>query len=353
MIKNLQSLRGIAAILIYFHHYGFQSDVCMSFGDFGVIFFMVLSGFVIYLSEEKKWLLNKSVINIKEFMTSRLLKIYPLYLICWILAIAILPYSGSRTGKILGVFALQSWVPDNSIYFAGNSPSWFICDLFFCYLAGVILFNLFNKNSKYCRFLIITYFILYAVTVIVLPDSLVHAIIYINPSMQLCNFLIGFLLCRLFLSEKRMINASYAGFSQILSIATIVLCVALYRYIPERLSLGCYWWIAVIPCIYIFSIFDSKNTWINKLFHCRIVLLTGKLSFSFYIIHIIGICVWHKFLYYAQIANDDIVAKFGQSVILLILLFILSFGVNRYIERPLAEKLKQWAKNRGTYKSLR
>lgn len=340
MIKNLQSLRGIAAILIFFHHYGFQSDICISFGDFGVTFFMMLSGFVIYLSEEKKWRRRKSAVNLNEFLTSRIIKIFPLYLICWILAIAVVPYSGSAAGKLLGIFALQSWFPEMSIYFAGNGPSWFISDLIFCYIISVILFNLLHSRPKRGLYIIIAYYLIYSITVLTIPRNLVHAIIYINPLMQFSNFLTGFLLCRWFLSKTQTDNNSYATISQILSTAAIVLCMVLYRYIPERFSFGCYWWIAVIPCIYVFAAFDTCNNWINKLSHSAPLLLAGKLSFSFYLIHAIGINIWNRLLNYTNWISDDIIIYSLQSVVLLIILFIVAYGVNKYIELPLAKKLK-------------
>lgn len=134
MIQNLQSLRGLAAILIFYHHYGFSSTIVQSFGDFGVVFFMMLSGFVLYMSAERRRNIEGKIPTARKFMQSRLTKIYPLYLLCWISAIIIMPYSGSQIGKILGLFALQSWVPAADVYFSGNAVAWFISDIIFCYL---------------------------------------------------------------------------------------------------------------------------------------------------------------------------------------------------------------------------
>ena len=54
MIKSLQSLRGVAAIMIVAHHFGFNSGMVDSFGDCAVAIFMMLSGFVLTLGYHER-----------------------------------------------------------------------------------------------------------------------------------------------------------------------------------------------------------------------------------------------------------------------------------------------------------
>lgn len=109
---------------------------------------MMLSGFVLSLSAIKRIELGNHLPSVKDFVLGRVIKIYPLYIVCWFAAILILPYSGSFVGKILGVLMLQSWAPVQSIYFSGNAAAWFICDLFFCYLAFIPLMKVIFYGSK-------------------------------------------------------------------------------------------------------------------------------------------------------------------------------------------------------------
>lgn len=97
-LKTIEVARGIAALLVVFFHatgiiglekyYGeVPFDGFFEFGDAGVDFFFVLSGFIIYYSSSK-YLGRLS--GLRQYLVRRFLRIYPIY---WIVALVLLPVS--------------------------------------------------------------------------------------------------------------------------------------------------------------------------------------------------------------------------------------------------------------------
>src|SRR5215510_7923630 len=98
---NLNGLRFIAALMVIIHHveqyksiYGlpnnFSSTTIQIFGELGVVLFFVLSGFLItyLLLEEER---QTNTIVIRNFYVRRILRIWPLYFLIVILALAVFP----------------------------------------------------------------------------------------------------------------------------------------------------------------------------------------------------------------------------------------------------------------------
>lgn len=101
--KGLDGLRGIAAILVVLGHVELVKKSCnfynvydeggpffLNLGSLAVTFFFVLSGFLItfLLLNEKQ---ENGVINIKNFYLRRILRIWPVYYVLFILGFLVLP----------------------------------------------------------------------------------------------------------------------------------------------------------------------------------------------------------------------------------------------------------------------
>jgi peptidoglycan/LPS O-acetylase OafA/YrhL len=100
-LKNLDSLRFIAAALVLFGHVGHalihnhyvanpqvvEQDFLFNLADISVVFFFVLSGFLItYLLLHEK---EKGNISVKKFYIKRMLRIWPLYYLVVILSFTV------------------------------------------------------------------------------------------------------------------------------------------------------------------------------------------------------------------------------------------------------------------------
>jgi len=330
MIKNLQALRGIVAILIFYHHYGFAGSVVTSFGDFGVTFFMILSGFVLYLSQSR----NDRKFSLKKFMPGRIRKIYPLYLPCWIASCFVFDNPSSNAGIILGALMLQSWIPDKSIFFAGNGVAWFISDLIFCYLIFGILKKIIDGPKLIRNLIFGGYFIAYCAVTLLVPDNMALDIIYINPVLQLSNFIIGMVLCKTYISFTRHLYiCKLPTILQLSSITITVVAIFYYAYIPERFSLCSYWWLVTPMCILIFAVTDTCDNMICRILHSKTLQITGNISFTLYMIHAICINIWQRGLHYIGISNTGVGNMLWQSIVLLLLLIPISYLINRRITK--------------------
>ncbi len=102
----LDVLRGIAIILVILYHY-FDFFSFVKFGWLGVDLFFVLSGFLItdillHTSGTKNW--------IRNFYLRRALRIFPLYYLCLLLVLIVLPAFFSIKRDVLFYQAHQFWL---------------------------------------------------------------------------------------------------------------------------------------------------------------------------------------------------------------------------------------------------
>lgn len=141
-IDALQSLRGIFAVFIFFHHL----DVFPAGGDVGVVFFLMLSGFVMTYGYGARVL--EEGFNRQRYLKRRVARVWPLHLVCLLAALTLLPVTlNADTVAALGlnIVLLQSWVPLRDFFFSGNSVSWCLCDLMFFYILFPWLRRLFHR----------------------------------------------------------------------------------------------------------------------------------------------------------------------------------------------------------------
>ena len=149
MVKSLQSIRFVFALMIFLHH---TIAPVSTLGAFGVSFFLILSGFVLMYG-------NKGRIENKEqklkFFLKRVKKIYPLHILCLILAVLISTLIGESlewTHLAPNAFLIHSWIPQSSYYFSGNSLSWYLSVMVFCYAMFPLLVGWMRKWGGYFLF---------------------------------------------------------------------------------------------------------------------------------------------------------------------------------------------------------
>ncbi len=129
-------------------------------GFFGVQFFLILSGFVCSYGYKDKIYLNK--ISNEEFLTKRIKKKYPLYIISIIAGIFVykIPFLNVVALIIPFILLVQSFVPYNHIFaFNFNGVAWTLSNLFSYY----IVFPYFVKKSMKKLFLIYSILLSYLV----------------------------------------------------------------------------------------------------------------------------------------------------------------------------------------------
>lgn len=272
MIKSLQSLRLVFAIMIFLHHFPNASDGAGLFtagGALGVCFFIMLSGFAMSVGYGERVLSDE--FDFKHYYLKRVIRLWPLHLLC-LLGFVVLhlqtSFSSIKSIGVLGVnsLMLQSWIPIKGVYFSGNAVSWCLCDLMFCYLMFPVLYRFINNvRTKTIVIIGLLVAVSYSVIIQLIPDDMVHAFVYISPIFRLLDFILGILVYRVFqkLCEGKIGN--YIGrcsrikltVIEICSVALLIGCIMAYAYLPEKYNLVSMWWPVCAILIILFSLFDT------------------------------------------------------------------------------------------------
>ena len=146
--QSFQFLRGAAAIMIFFHHFLPDSGVNynVNLGEVGVLFFFVLSGFLMAMSYGNK--VEESTFSYRSFVVKRLSKIFPLQ---WIMTIVFVILGVNVVSYWAIPFHLtltQSFIPLWQIDFTLNTVSWFLSTITFCYLVCPFLLKMYNEHRN-------------------------------------------------------------------------------------------------------------------------------------------------------------------------------------------------------------
>lgn len=285
MIKNLQSLRFIFALMIFLHH---SAVPLGAFGTFPVSFFLILSGFVM----EKGYRERIDGISYLQFAKSRLLRVYPTHLLCLAVALCVSLFLLTPIkweGIIANMLLLQSWTPDKEIYFSGNSVSWFLSVILFCYLVFPVMSKLVRRYRHLSLVAILT---LYFILVFLTPEERWHDVLYVNPLCRVVDFFIGMWLCEMLVNsrnvyEKKLNKGTWGGqFLGLISLFVSLSAIYFSLSVPKWINFSVMWWLPSVFIIYVCYILRDNDDLISKVLRHKIPVALGTLSFAFYMIHI-------------------------------------------------------------------
>ncbi len=262
-IESLQVFRGIFALFVVVQHAG---NFVWSGGSSSCYFFLI-SGFLMSMIYENR---ITQGFNYWRFMAKRVLNIYPLHLLCLVVLLAYSYYFNfitledvrlSRSSFLL----LQSW--DNTPYatFAGNPPTWFLCDILFCYALFPFLQKFKNRKPR-AFFVLLAIAITTQISVCFLfpPEVRYYRPIYIFPPTRAIDFMIGMALWALVSSLKKsnVFNhiqrlSTIQRVSILLAPILIIASMMYFRaYIPDRSLLSNAWWLPLSSLIIIYVLFE-------------------------------------------------------------------------------------------------
>lgn len=298
-IDALQSLRGIFAVFIFFHYL----DVFPAGGDVGVVFFFMLSGFVMTYGYGARVL--EEGFNRQRYLKRRVARVWPLHLVCLLAALTLLPVTlNADTVAALGlnIVLLQSWVPLRDFFFSGNSVSWCLCDLMFFYILFPWLRRLFHRlKGRLIAVLTAAAAALYVAVAVIVPADFRLGVVYVNPLMRLPDFLIGMGLCMLLLHHRQRLprmSESAATAAQAGVWLLLGLFIALWPFVPPTVQYASLLW---IPCGALLMATACGGGPLTRLLKWRPLVRAGELSFSFYMIHQLVIRVMRRALYHWQL----------------------------------------------------
>ena len=346
MIEPLTSLRFIFVILVFFHHF-IIADTGNSFfpeGYLGVTFFFILSGFIVSLNYEEKILHKK--IRRTDFFIKRVIRLYPLHILCFFLAIVVLHNFLNRESFIWAIpnlLLLQSWIPIEDSYFSFNRVSWFLSsEIFFYAMFPVIIVFIHKIKKKSAFFLFLIIVIIYFLSTFIVPEKWFHPLYYIFPLSRIIDFIWGVFAYYVYkwIQNKKMITQfSKIGVSLIEVITLLVLVgfIIYSNHIPQVYRYGMYYWFPMLILVFVFACFHRKEGIISYILTNKILVLLGKASFGFYIIHLLMIRIISKIIAVSGIS----IAWYVTLILSVFVTIAFSILILKKFETPVSEYLNK------------
>ncbi|GAA3437146.1 acyltransferase family protein [Kutzneria kofuensis] len=288
-VPSLTGLRWVAAFLVF----GFHAQAEHVFGDptaqgvvfavfgqgaTGVDFFFVLSGFVLTWSA-------RPGTSARQVWRRRAAKVMPNHVVTWLVALAgmlyVSPRGVSLVSSVVGLFLLQSWVPVQSVYFAGNTPSWSLsCEAAF-YFAFPLLLLWVNRirDRQLWPVAIALVVVVVQIPALVLPapTGTAYWVTYIFPLSRMVEFALGMVLARI-VRAGRWIGVGLAP-----SMALCVLAYWLSAYLPGMFGAVAATVIPISLLVCSAAVADVNGTW--SPWRHPVCVRLGELSFAFYLLH--------------------------------------------------------------------
>lgn len=320
MILSLQSLRFVFCALIFACHY-FRNVGGSDFeygGDAGVAFFFMLSGFVLSCGYGSR--VCASGVSLVDFMRKRIVKLYPLHLLTFSVALLMGSVEGvkfSAVKTVLHVLMLQEFTLSADMMNYGTGLSWFLGALLFCYA----LFPVLYRAVVVCRgwrvgAVAAIYLILYITVVAHCNNSAIDGYVFAFPPFRVIDFTVGIMVFRAYSSPmsavvKRRIGVWSPKLLTVCDVLVAGLCLstyAVYPYLPSWLRFSMLFWVPFAVLVYWAAVSDGGRGCMARVLRWRAFEALGGISFEIYMIHgiVITLCVfvWGRLVGYDTLPDS-------------------------------------------------
>lgn len=337
MLQSLQALRFIFACLIFCFHFpiGTYEPLFAEGGGIGVSFFLVLSGFVMSLGYANK--VKQTTFRWSDFMLKRLIKLWPLHLLCLLIWIGAAYMAwGSKDIHLLpllgNAFLLQSWFPIKEM--EGNSVAWCLSTLIFFYAVYPVLAKL--EMKRLIALFVLHFLLISLLSYTLIPSHLQEWYWYKFPPTRILDFILGMILYHLYikLDKAKLPSLVYRDVPPIIFFAIGLFIIHGKTNLME-LS-GRVFYLASAVTILSYALFERKYgipSWLKFKF----LLYLGEISFSFYMIHNLAILITKQAL--SKVYPDHHWTL--RFVITFVATIIGSVIVNKYFEQPISKLLSR------------
>jgi peptidoglycan/LPS O-acetylase OafA/YrhL len=352
-LPSLTGLRFVAALFVFAYHawlpipalrlvnddsvaYGVYDKVSQA-GGLGVGFFFVLSGFILTWSARPG---DKPT----SFWRRRIVKIYPNYVVAWVLAMVLFAAAYTPTWRaILNFFMLQVWIPDFDTNFSVNPPGWSLGAEAFFYACFPLLLAFATRirpeRLKYWIGGTVALVVLKAVfTYAVFPDTPAipgEATVsvsqywfgYILPPVRVLDFALGILVARAVMTGRwRNIGMT----------ASVILLAGGYWLAESTPYLYGQSAIFVVPAALLIAaaaIADNEGRF--TLFRNRFMTWLGEISFAFYLVHFIVLAYGRSVLGTQLYSTAETI---GLLLAELVVAVLVAWALYALVERPITRR---------------
>jgi len=300
-LKSLTGLRFLAAALIVCHHterwFATSKFITQHVqADYGVTFFYVLSGFILYYVHNGIETKQQRT----EFIVARIARIWPIHMVTMILVIVVFPMAGisfTVTKFVAQFFMLHSWFPSPFYFFGFNGPSWSLSVELFFYL----MFPLAIVKWKQTWALKICFAVAFSAFIVIVADNINTPKngfdIWLSmafPIVRLPEFLVGIAFAHAWLAKRDAIAICDVGMWTILEIVSLAAAYGALAWFPTLVSsiplgpitksLMTRSAPAPIFALLIFCVASGRG-YASRMIGCKPMVFLGEISFSLYMIH--------------------------------------------------------------------
>lgn len=284
----LNGWRFIFSLLIVWHHLpDIWKDRTLGY-DFGntiVLFFFILSGFLLTLGYKDKFL--KGQITYKDFVIKRIETIFPLQ---WLMTSLFVLFGINIVTYWAIPFHLtlsQSLIPLWDINFMVNTPSWFLSSIFICYLLAPPSLILAAKGRE--RFVVpyLIIVIIWNLFIIFLPSHVgTRWLCYINPFSRFIDFSAGTMLALYWNEIKSIFSKLLKNKALATCFEVAIICIIFY-WVTNKSAIRLNDFTVIrYPTIFFFIIiFAISSGQISSLLGSRLCNRLGDLSIAIYMCH--------------------------------------------------------------------
>lgn len=343
MLYKLESLRGLAAILVVLHHidWGPSSSWFVKNSLLFVDFFFVLSGFVIALAYTKK---IEDGMSFFHYFGLRLARLYPLHMFIMLLW---LPYIGAKyylynagfggvdpsisenTNSFIVVLLLLNAVGYLD-YLSWNVPSWSIGTEIIAYIFFFFSFLLAKKIKLPLKWFYLFVSISCYAIIFYLKGPNIAQITEWAFLRCIAAFCLGVFLYYSLVNVQK--SLSFAGIHEYISFFAMLLAVTL-------VSVNQYFaYVAVVLFAYVILVFAQEtNGLLGSILEHNWAKSLGKWSYSIYMIHMLFVSSFADAFEHVLKLHEKNVSFAGYCAINVLVLSIVIFSAYltyRFIEVP-------------------
>ncbi|WP_405828307.1 acyltransferase family protein [Streptomyces sp. NBC_01176] len=356
-LPSLTGLRFPAALAVFAHHAFLPipplrlladdrteyrlADWFGQSGGLGVAFFFVLSGFVL------TWSARDSDTT-TAFWRRRFVKIYPIYVVAW--ALAMLLFAGSYTSTrvaVANLFMVQVWVPSYFTNFSVDSPSWSLAVEAVFYLCFPLLLHVFRRiDPRHLK-----YWIAGGIAAVVATPALAYALFpktppvpsgqvlsvsqywfaYVLPPVRMVDFALGILVA-LAVKHGRWRNIGMV-WSSLLLVGGYVLTFHVPYLYGQRATM-------ILPIVLLIAATATADIEGRfTLFRNRTMVWLGEISFAFYLLHYTALSWLRKALGMQQMYSNT--AGFAMLLGTAAVTVLLSWVLYSTVEAPLMRRFSR------------
>lgn len=352
-LDSLTGLRWWAAFGVFLYHMlNFAPIPIVSefapYGNAGVAFFFILSGFVLSYSASGR------ATSVRNFYWRRFARIYPAHFIALLLAIPVF-YSFSPDPQqdwvkpvsfgilLLSVFLVQGWSRDPTILFSGNPAAWTLTVEAFFYMLHPWLnrtLRVLNKTVTIVVILVaLTSAFGYQISIVLAPESWWAGLPL--PLVRLSEFIIGMGLARLVWLGVRLSVPPLLSY-------VLLAGFIIWQVIGTRKGFDDWFFVwskalheQVLICLFVLIILTVAHRDLRggrSLLRSKPLLHLGAWSFAFYLVHATVMYAFLAFFGKQAASFSNLiwyVPVFGIAL-------LLSWVLYRFLEYPLEARMRRW-----------